>query len=117
MCKRCKKQGYYVEENRGQEVVLRRKLEELEWCGCERRKVVCSLEGKAQQGSAWAGDPESTAKEESSQRKVRKNFKMLRKVWLHIRVEKIDTHEGVTVKALLDSSTTGVFMDKRLVAK
>jgi len=36
---------------------------------------------------------------------------------LNIRVEKLDTHEGVTVKALLDSSATGMFMDKRAAAK
>jgi len=36
---------------------------------------------------------------------------------LNIGVEKIDTHKGVTVKVLLDSGITGVFMDKRLVAK
>jgi len=36
---------------------------------------------------------------------------------LNIRIEKIDTHEGVTVKALLDSGTTGMFMDKRTVAR
>ena len=34
-----------------------------------------------------------------------------------IGIEKIDTHKGVTVKALLDSSTTGMFMDKRAAAK
>jgi len=38
-------------------------------------------------------------------------------VWLSIRVEKLDTHKGVIVKALLDSSTTGMFMDKRIAAK
>jgi len=32
---------------------------------------------------------------------------MLREVWLNIGVEKIDTHEGVMVKALLDSSADG----------
>jgi len=32
-------------------------------------------------------------------------------------VEKIDTHEGITVKALLDSSATGMFIDKKIVAK
>jgi len=32
-------------------------------------------------------------------------------------MEKIDMHEGVMVKALLDSSATGVFMDKRTAAK
>jgi len=32
-------------------------------------------------------------------------------------VEKLDTHEGVTIKSLLDSSATGMFMDKRMVAR
>jgi len=36
---------------------------------------------------------------------------------LNIGIEKIDTHKGVVVKALLDSSATGMFMDKRTVAK
>jgi len=31
---------------------------------------------------------------------------MLREVWLNIKVEKIDTHEGVIIKALLDSGIT-----------
>jgi len=38
-------------------------------------------------------------------------------VWLSIRVEKLDTHKGIIVKVLLDSSTTGMFMDKRIAAK
>jgi len=38
---------------------------------------------------------------------------MLREVWLNIGIEKIDTHEGVIVKVLLDSGATGMFMDKR----
>jgi len=42
---------------------------------------------------------------------------MLRKVWLNIGIEKIDTHEGVAVKVLLDSSAMGMFMDKRTAAK
>jgi len=42
---------------------------------------------------------------------------MLREVWLNIRVEKIDTHKGIMVKVLLDSSATGMFMDKRTAAK
>ena len=29
----------------------------------------------------------------------------------------MDTHEGITIKALLDSSTTEIFMDKRMVAR
>jgi len=42
---------------------------------------------------------------------------MLREVWLNIGVEKLDIHEGVTVKALLDSGTTGMFINKRMVAR
>ena len=36
---------------------------------------------------------------------------------MNIRIEKIDIYEGVTVKALLDSSTIEMFMDKRTAAK
>ena len=36
---------------------------------------------------------------------------------MNIGIEKIDTHEGVTVKALLDSGIIGMFMDKRTAAK
>jgi len=32
-------------------------------------------------------------------------------------VEKIDTYEGVTVKALLDSGATEMFMDRKMVAR
>jgi len=46
VCEKCGKQGYYVEENRGQEVTSRRKLKELKWCGCVK-KAECPREGKA----------------------------------------------------------------------
>ena len=36
---------------------------------------------------------------------------------LNIRIEKIDIHEGIMVKVLLDSSITGMFIDKRIAAK
>jgi len=47
---------------------------------------------------------------------TRRTFKMLREVWLNIEVEKVDTHEGVKVKTLLDSGVTGMFMDKKMAA-
>ena len=72
---------------------------------------------KAQQGSAWSGELESVAKEGNSQKEVRRIFKMLREVWMSIGVEKLDTYEGITVKALLDSGATGMFMDKRIAAR
>jgi len=36
---------------------------------------------------------------------------------MSIGVEKLDTHKGITIKTLLDSSTTGMFMDKRMAAR
>jgi len=42
---------------------------------------------------------------------------MLREMWLNIGVEKIDIHEDVIIKALLDSGTMGIFMDRQAVAR
>jgi len=42
---------------------------------------------------------------------------MLREVWLNTGIKKINTHEGVAVKALLDSGTIEMFMDKRTAVK
>jgi len=42
---------------------------------------------------------------------------MLREVWLNIEVKKIDMHEGVMIKVLLDSGTTGMFIDRQTVAR
>ena len=52
-----------------------------------------------------------------TEREVRRTFKLLREVWLNVGLEKVDTHEGVSVKALLDSGATGLFMSKRLAEK
>jgi len=41
----------------------------------------------------------------------------LKEVWLDIGIERTDTHEGITIKALLDSGTIGMFIDKKTVAK
>jgi len=51
----CGKKGMHRENNRGQEVLRRRKLEEAKWCGCSKQKkkegvAACSREGKVQQG-------------------------------------------------------------------
>ena len=103
-CKRCGQKGCHVEENREQRVISNRQ----KWCGCQKKmKVAYPIEEKVQQGGTWAVDPESAAKERSKQREVRQTFKMLKEVWLNIGIEKIDTHERVTVKVLLDSSCKG----------
>jgi len=115
-CERCGEKRCYVEENRRQGVIKDRQR----WYGCqkkEKKKAVHPIEEKAQQSSAQPRESESAAKKGGIQREVRRTFKMLRDVWISIGVEKLDTHEGVTVKALLDSSATGMFMDKRMVAR
>jgi len=35
----------------------------------------------------------------------------LQEVWMKVGLEKLENHEGVAVKALLDSGATGLFMD------
>ena len=48
-------------------------------------------------------------------REVRYTLRPLREVWMKVGLEKLDMHEGVTVKVLLDSGVTGIFMDKEFV--
>ena len=50
-------------------------------------------------------------------REVRRTLKPLREVWMSVEIEKIDMHERRTVKALLDSKATGLFMSKSLAQK
>ena len=79
--------------------------------------MVYPTEGKVQQGSAWTETPKGTVREGSEQKEVRRTFKILREVWLDIRVEKVDMHKGITVKVLLNSGTTGMLMDQKMVAR
>jgi len=48
---------------------------------------------------------------------VRQKFKPLREVWMNVGIERIDTYEGTTVKALLDSGAIGMFISKSLAQK
>jgi len=50
-------------------------------------------------------------------RDVRRTFKPLREVWMNVGIERIDTHKGRTVKALLDSGATGMSMSRSLAEK
>jgi len=36
---------------------------------------------------------------------------------MDIEIEKVDMHEGITVKVLLDSGAMGIFMDWKMAAK
>jgi len=44
-------------------------------------------------------------------RDMRHTLQPLREVWMKVGLEKLENHEGVVVKALLDSGATGLFMD------
>ena len=55
------------------------------------------------------------AKVAAGERDVRRTLKPLREVWLEVGIEKLNNHERVTVKALLDSGATGIFMDKKFM--
>jgi len=74
-------------------------------------------EAKTQQSGTQSEEPESIAKEKVKERDVRRTFKILREVWLDIGIEKVDMHKGVKVKALLNSGTMGMFMDREMAKK
>ena len=44
-------------------------------------------------------------------RDVQRTLWPLREVWLKVGLEKLENHEGVAVKALLDSGATGLFIN------
>jgi len=48
---------------------------------------------------------------------VRRTMRPLRAVWMKVGLEKVDTHEGIAVDALLDSRVMGLFMNKEFVEK
>jgi len=70
---------------------------------------------RGESGAAQRG--KSAARKGGSQQEVRRTFKMLREVWLNIGIERIDMHEGVIIKALLNSGATGMFMDRQMAAR
>ena len=51
------------------------------------------------------------------ERVMRCTMQPLREVWMKIGIEKTDTHKEVTVKALLDSGATEMFVDKEFTER
>ena len=51
------------------------------------------------------------------ERVLRRTMRSLREIWMKIGIEKINTHEGMTVKALLDSGATEMFVDRKFAEK
>jgi len=50
-------------------------------------------------------------------RDIQRILRPLREVWLKVGLEKLESHEGIAVKALLDSGATGLFMDTTFAKK
>jgi len=69
---------------------------------------------RAQKERAGITDPRRVA-ETVNQKAVQKEE--VREVRMNVNIEKVDTHEGRTVRALLDSRATGLFMSKGLAQK
>ena len=57
------------------------------------------------------GNKLNFAKNTERVREIRRTLRPLREVWMKVGLEKLESHEGITVKALLDSRATGLFMD------
>ena len=57
------------------------------------------------------GNKLNFAKNTERVREVQRTLWPLREVWMKVGLEKLESHEGIAVKALLDSGATGLFMD------
>jgi len=77
-------------------------------CGLcvERKEKIASIEREIER---------LKAKVAARERDVRRMLKPLREVWLEVGIEKLDNHKGMTVKALLDSGATEIFVDKKFI--
>jgi len=50
-------------------------------------------------------------------RDLRHTMQPLKEVWMQVGIERVDNHEGVSVKALLDSGAMRMFANKKFVEK
>jgi len=89
------------------------------WGGKVERTVPRAQKGRAgiTDLKRVAGTVNRKAVQKGEAREVRRTFKPLREVWMTVGIEKVDTHKGRTVRALLDSGATGLFMSRNLAQK
>jgi len=57
------------------------------------------------------GNKLNCSKNTERARNVQCTLRPLREVWIKVGLEKLESHEGVAVRALLDSGATGLFMN------
>ena len=113
-CPECEPYKDRLDREVGQERKFKNKSDicARKWVGAERYKGICRIctsEGKENE------TPKAEAQGE--ERILRCTLQPLRKVWMTIGMEKVDTHEGITVKALPDSGATRMFVDRKFIEK
>ena len=59
------------------------------------------------------GNKVSCQSNTEGERDVQHTLQPLREVWIKVGLEKMENHEGVAVKVLLDSRVIGLFMDTK----
>jgi len=82
--------------------------------GRTKKYIECTKKGKEK---AVRPTKRKAQQKKRAVKEVQRTFKMLKEVWLDIGIERTDTHKGITIKALLDSSAIGIFMDRKTAAK
>jgi len=109
VCRTCKGENHVARDCdtywRWREQSLKKEVKEL------RKRKIEELTKKVKELKEMK---ERTKEEE---RIVRRTIRPLRAVWMKVGLEKVDTHEGITVDVLLDSGATGLFMNKEFVEK
>jgi len=50
-------------------------------------------------------------------RDLRQTLQSLKEVWMNIGLERVDNHEGISVKVLLDNGAMGMFADRKFIEK
>jgi len=124
-CERCGPKKEWLDKEVAVERKLKMKYTEYgkKWVAAKREKVEegeCGECRKAKRRKEAAHPTKRNAqqkKEAKEERDVRRMIKMLKEVWMQVGLEKVDSHEEVLVKALLDSGAMGMFADKKFVEK
>jgi len=109
MCRTCKRENHIARNCdsywRWREQELRTKVKKLR----EQREQQLRKEVKELK--------EQKEKAKGEKRIVRRTMQPLKAVWMKIGLEKVDTHEGVTVDALLDSGAIGLLINRKFVER
>jgi len=123
-CERCKPKKEWLDR----EVATRRKSKirctacRKKWVAAKKVEVEaeecreCEEERRGKEG-VQPREVKAQQAEKEGERDLRHTLRPLNEVWMTIGMEKVDTYEGVTVKALLDSGAIGMFADKKFVEK